>query len=219
MNIVIVGSAGHAKVIIDIVEKEQRFELIGLIDSTRQLGETTLRYPVLGSEEDLNRLCKDESIEGGLIAIGDNWQRHLVAEKISSMIPDFRFVTAIHPSAQIGRNVEIARGTVIAAGAVVNPDSRIGAFCIVNTNSSLDHDCEMRDFSSLAPGVAVAGKVTVGEFSAICLDAAVGNGVVIGAHTVVGAGSVVLKDIPSHALAFGIPARVVRTREGGERYL
>ena len=119
----------------------------------------------------------------------------------------------------VGAGLRVGAGTVLMAGVVVNSDSRIGAHCILNTRASLDHDCIMDDFSSLAPGVTVGGVARIGMYSAVSLGANIIHGKNIGAHTVVGAGALVQKDIPDHCVAYGVPARVVRPRAEGERYL
>ena len=102
---------------------------------------------------------------------------------------------------------------------VVNANSDVGDFCIINTNSSLGHDGNMEDFSSLASGVCVGGNFSLGKFSAISLGVTVIENTVIGEHTVVGAGSLVLKDIGSNVVAYGLPAKVVKSRIVGESYL
>jgi sugar O-acyltransferase (sialic acid O-acetyltransferase NeuD family) len=142
-----------------------------------------------------------------------------MAEKIRLLAPDFTFITAVHPSAQIGREVSIGAGAVLMAGTVVNSDSRIGAHCILNTKSSLDHDCVMDDFSSLAPGVTTGGVVQIGAYSAISLGANIIHGKNIGAHTIIGAGALVRENILDHCVAYGVPARVIRKRAEGEKYL
>lgn len=218
-NIVIIGSSGHAKVIIDIVEKENKYSIIGLLDRFREIGEETLGYKIIGKEEDIPNLIVKHNLVGGIIAVGDNWVRKIVYEKINSMAPNFTFVKAIHPSAQIAKNVKIGNGTVIMAGVIVNSNSTIGNHCILNTNSSLDHDCFMDDFSSIAPNVTIGGNVKIGKFSAVSLGANVIPGVTIKEHTVIGAGSLVLKDVPEFVVAYGVPVKVIRKREVGERYL
>jgi acetyltransferase-like isoleucine patch superfamily enzyme len=105
------------------------------------------------------------------------------------------------------------------AGAVVNPGARVGAFCILNTNSSIDHDCILEDYASLAPGVVTGGGVVIGRYTAIGIRATVVHGVRIGEHSVIGAGATVLHDIPDHVVAYGTPARVVRNRQTGDPYL
>lgn len=218
-KIVIIGASGHAKVIIDLVEKEGRYAIAGLLDISRKPDETVLGYPILGPEESLADWQEPLGITGGIIAVGDNWIRRKVADNMRKIKADFRFVTAIHPDASIGKEVSLGEGTVVMAGAVVNPVSRIGRFCILNTRCSLDHDSFMGDFASLAPGVTTGGNVSIGAYSAISLGANIIHGVSIGSHSVIGAGATVLEDIPDHTVAYGLPAVVVRERQKGEKYL
>ena len=217
--IVIIGASGHAKVVIDLVEQFGELKIIGLVDSDKPEGLEWFGYKVLGSESDISSLMSRFGFEAGFVAIGDNWIRHLVVDKIRAAVPDFPFVSSIHPSASLGRGVRVGCGTVIMAGATINSDSVIGDFCIVNTNASLDHDNELEDYVSVAPGVVTGGNVRVGRFSALSLASAVIHGRSVGSHTVVGAGALVLQDIPGHSVAWGTPARVIRQRKEGERYL
>lgn len=218
-KIFLIGASEHAKVVMDVIEKEGKHKILGLIDSYKPAGEQVFGYEILGAENTLVNLFKNGTITGGIITIGDNWTRHLVAEKIRALLPEFNFVTAIHPFAVIARGVTIGAGSVLMAGVIINSKSKIGEHCILNTKSALDHDCEMGDFSSLAPGVTTGGKVSIGAFSAISLGANIIHGVKIGKHSVVGAGAVVLKDIPDHSVAYGVYAKVVRKRQAGDKYL
>ncbi|MDW7711230.1 MAG: NeuD/PglB/VioB family sugar acetyltransferase [Deferrisomatales bacterium] len=217
-DIVVIGSSGHARVVLDTLEREARARVVGLLDSFRGAGEVCFGYEVLGTEAELPKLFAD-GVRAAFIAVGDNWQRFRLAERARELVPGLRFVTAVHPSAQLGRDVELGEGSVAMAGAVVNPGSRLGRFSIINTRASLDHDGDLGEFASLAPGVAAGGRVSVGAFSAVGIGAAVGHGRKIGEHTVVGAGAVVVRDIPDHVVAYGAPARVVRRRSVGEPYL
>jgi sugar O-acyltransferase (sialic acid O-acetyltransferase NeuD family) len=218
-NIIIVGSSGHAKVIIDIIEKESKFKIIGLLDRFRKVGEETLGYRIIGGEEQLPGFINKYDLKGGIVAIGDNYARYKAAENIMRIVPGFVLISAIHPGANISKYIKIGEGTVIMAGSSINSGSVIGRGCILNTNSSLDHDSVMEDYSSLAPNSATGGNVHINSFSAICIGATIKHGVNIGKHSVVGAGSVVLKDIGNYKVAFGIPAREIRDRKEGDKYL
>ncbi len=217
-KIVVIGSSGHAKVVVDALQCEGRYSIVGLIDAT-QSGAEVLGYTTVGREDDLRRLSKDHGLEGIVVAIGDNVVRARVIERLGAAHPQLGLVTAIHPSAVVANDVVIGDGSVILAGAIVNSGSTLGTGCIINTGASLDHDSRMADYSSLAPGALTGGNCRIGSCSAIGLGAVVKHGISIGDHTVIGAGATVLEDVESLRVAYGTPARVIREREVGEEYL
>lgn len=218
-NVVIVGSSGHAKVVIDIIEKEGKFHIVGLLDRFRSQKETTMGYPILGREEDLPELVTHHGIDGTVVAIGDNFIRSQVTDRIRKLCSDLEFITTIHPDANIGRDVVIREGCVIMAGVTINPCCEVGRFCILNTHSSLDHDSTIDDFASLAPGVVTGGNCRIGAFSAIGIGAALLQGIRIGEHSLVGAGATVTRSVEGYSVAYGTPAKFIRNREAGEKFL
>jgi sugar O-acyltransferase (sialic acid O-acetyltransferase NeuD family) len=218
-NIVLVGSSGHAKVIIDAIEKQDTHRIVGLLDRFRTPGEQTFGYHILGREEDLPTLRAKFDIEGIIVAIGDNFVRSKVVTTLSKIWPQTMFATVVHPNATIARDVSVGPGTVVMAGAVVHPSCSIGQHCIVNASSFLDHDSSMADFSSLAPRSATGGRCQIATCSAIGIGATLIQDVSVGEHTVVGANSAVLKSVGSHKVVYGSPAKEARFRHEGERYL
>lgn len=218
-RIFVIGSSGHAKVAIDAIEQDGEYRIVGLIDSFRPVGETVFGYPILGTEDDLPRLARLHGADAAFVAIGDNWQRSVMAEKLLDRLPGIEFVTVVHPGARLSPRAVLGRGSIVMAGAVLAADTRVGASCIVNTCASVDHDCVLEDFSSVAPGAILGGRVVVGAFSSVGIGAVVSNGRRIGTHSVIGAGAVVLADLPERCVAWGVPAKAVRSRASGERYL
>ena len=218
-RIVLIGSSGHAKVIADIVERAGTHVIAGLIDSFRRAGETAFGYPLLGSEQELPALLRRDAATAGIVAIGDNWQRSRMVERIAALVPQFGYVSAVHPGAVIAPSALIGAGSVVMAGAVLNPGTRLGAHCIVNTSAALDHDCTLGDFASVAPMVAAGGNVTLDEYAAALLGARIAPRRRLGRHAVVGAGALVLDDVADYTLAYGVPARPIRTRREGDAYL
>lgn len=215
--IVIFGAGGHAKVVIDIIEKSGEYQIVGLIDQRKTAGTLLYGYEILGDHSVLAQL--KGSLFGGIVAVGDNWTRSRMVSSIYSVDEKFTFVTAIHPSAEIAKGTMIGEGTVVMAGVVVGSDTRIGKHCILNTWASVDHDCSMGDYSSLAPRATTGGNVRVGSFSAISLGANVVHSINIGEHTVIGAGATVLSAIDPYVVAYGVPAKVIKKRNVGEGYL
>lgn len=218
-NVVIFGASGHGSVILDCIEKEGKYKVLGFIDSFKKKGAKINGYPILGSEIDLPYLMEKYNFFRGIIAIGDNWIRKLVVDRILKISPDFDYVNAVHPKAEIGKNVDIGKGTVLMPGVIVNANSVIGDFCILNTNSSLGHDGRMENYSSLAPKSCTGGNFRLGKFSAVCLGANIIDNITILEHSVIGAGSLVVGNIEDHILAYGAPARKIRNRITGEPYM
>jgi sugar O-acyltransferase (sialic acid O-acetyltransferase NeuD family) len=213
-KILIIGASGHAKVIIDIVELEGKYAIGGILDKNAPKGITFCGYEILGRDDDSAQF--EGRYAGAIIAVGDNFMRSIVAAKVGRHLS---FVSAIHPSATIARDAKIGPGTVIMAGARVNPGCAIGEHCILNTGSSLDHDSTLDDFASLAPGAITGGNCHIGEQSAISIGAVLRHGITIGQDTVVGAGALVLENIPANVVAYGTPARTIRERNRGDKYL
>lgn len=218
-NVVIIGASGHGSVVLDCIEKEGRYKVVGFVDSFKKAGLSQCGYPILGSENDLPYILSAYDVSGGIVAVGDNWLRKCVVNKIRSIVPDFNFVKVVHPSAIIGKNVLVGEGSVVMPGVIVNSRAIIGDFCILNTNSSLEHDGILGAYSSLAPRACTGGNLVLGSFSAVGLGANLIENIEIGSHTVIGAGALVINHIPSEVIAYGTPAKVVRKRKIGERYL
>jgi sugar O-acyltransferase (sialic acid O-acetyltransferase NeuD family) len=213
------GASGHAKVTIDILRLCGGVLIVGLLDDFKPIGFECAGIPVLGSLTDFPALAAEQLDAAMVVAIGDNWRRNKIVERVRALLPTTTFPSAIHPSAQIAADVSIGEGTVIMAGAVVNTGSRIGDFCIVNTRSSLDHDSKMDQYSSLGPAVTTGGNVSIGAYSNVGMGAILLPEVNVGRHTVVGAGALVLKSIPDFMVSYGAPARLIHSRKPGDRYL
>lgn len=218
-RILVVGASGHAKVVLDIFEKQGLHQVVGLLDDFKPVGAQVFGYEVIGSVAEVSQLATQLLVDGLFVAIGDNFIRSQIVERLRSIAPELPFVSAVHPSAQLARGVSLGGGCAVMAGVAINSDSTIGDFCILNTNSSVDHDNRLGPFSSLAPRVATGGNVFLEEGSAIGIGAVILHGRKIGRHAVVGAGSVVTRDIPDQTVAYGAPAKVVRSRTVGEKYL
>jgi sugar O-acyltransferase (sialic acid O-acetyltransferase NeuD family) len=201
------GASGHAKVVIDIVERQGLYEVAFLIDDDPVLrGKDFFGHRVLGGREAL--LPQRGRISKAIVAIGSNRARMAVATWLRTN--GFSLATAVHPSAQLARGVVVGDGTVIMAGAVVNPDSRFGDNVIVNTQASVDHDCVVGDGAHLAPGSTLCGSVVVGHCTFVCAGATVIPNLRVGSNAVVGAGAVVVRDVADDTLVAGVPAQILR---------
>lgn len=218
MRVVIIGSSGHSKMIIDILE-ENNTEIIGLIDDYEEEGNIKNGYKILGDINSIKNYKMDPDIEY-FIAIGDNWTRKIVSEKIFGILPDAKFCNVISKNSKVSKNVDLGMGNVIMPSCVVNTGSKIGNFCIINSNATIEHDNILKDFVSIAPGVTIGGNVEVGQFTAISIGSSIIHNISIGDYNIIGAGSVVVRSIEdSNSIYFGSPAKFQRKREKEEKYL
>ncbi len=218
-NILIYGASGHAKMIVDIILKNNKYTIIGFVDSYKPLNQDIYGYKIIGNLDTLPNLIKEHNIHGIIIGIGDNFTRQKAYHKIEKIAPTLEFVSVIHPSAILAHDIVIPKGVVIMPNAVVNANAKIGEFCILNTKSSLGHDSIMADFSSLASGGIIGGNVQIGICSAVCLRASIIQNITIGDYTVIGAASLVLKSIGDYKQAFGIPINSIKDRDPDSKYL
>ena len=218
-RLVIVGAGGHGLVVRDIVMRAGTYEVVGFLDSGKPLGLGPRGLEVLGPVEAVAELAVKHRLTKCLVAVGQNSVRRACVERIAVACPALRFPAVVHPSAVLASGVRLGEGTVVMAGVVINPGCVIGRHCIINTGSHIDHETHLEDYTSLAPSVVTGGNVIIGTGSAICLGAHVIHAVRIGSDVVVGAGALVLHDLPDLCVAYGSPARRIRTRSPADRYM
>lgn len=200
-GVIIVGAGTYGKVTFDILKLMGR-RTIGFLDDNK-IGGTFLGLPVLGSCEDYKKFSDNAFI----VSLGDLYVR----ERVATMMQGVSWVTPIHPQAIISTlGVEIGEGSVIMAGAVVNPDVEIGRHCAINTNSVVEHDNMIGDYSHISVGVQLAGRVTIGKRVWVGIGATVINDVSICDDCVIGAGAVVVRDIVEPGTYAGVPARRIK---------
>jgi sugar O-acyltransferase (sialic acid O-acetyltransferase NeuD family) len=204
-QIFVFGASGHAKVVIDVIERQGLYEVAFLVDDDLSLkGTSFFGYPVIGGKNDL--LAVNDAPQKSIVAIGSNSARC----KISAWLTEYSFqkISAIHPSAQLSRGVHIGAGTVVMAGVCVNADTVVGDDVIINTRASVDHDCVIGDGVHLAPGSTLCGTVNIGELTFICAGATVIPNLKIGHNVIVGGGSTVIRDVPNNKTVVGNPAKI-----------
>lgn len=191
------GASGHGKVIKEILNANG-IKVEAFVDDNTSVnvcaGRTVLH--------DATRLSPM------IVSIGVNRIRKMIVERLKTNNPTIVFGTAIHPSAIVSPSAKIDEGTVVMAGAVINADAIIGKHCIVNTGATIDHDCVIEDYCHIAPGVHISGGTHIGEGTWIGVGSSVIQCLNIGKDCMIGAGSIVVKDIPDNVTAFGCPAKV-----------
>ena len=209
-KLLIIGCGGHSKVVTDVAESQgysniSYLNIFGCKDSF--LGRKVVNHNPSGYEDAF------------FVAIGDNSVRQRVTSEFLEKNPRAKQSSLIHPTSVVSKDSFIGKGVVVMPLCAINHSTRIGDGVIINTRSSVDHDSNLKDFSSIAPGVSMGGNVWIGERSAVSIGATIKHGVRIGRDVVIGANSLVLSDVEDSCVAYGLPAKKIRERSRGDKYL
>ena len=219
MNVIVIGGSDQGRQVIDAIVARGDHTVVGVLDRDLPGATDVSGYPVIGRDNELGECAERVGAEGFVVAIGDNFARGVVLEREDAACAELTLITVAHPSAVIARDAVVGAGSILLAGSVVSNGSTVGRGVLLGTRASIDHDARVGDHASLGPGATTGGNVRIGRTTAVGLGACVIHGLTIGEHTVIGAGALVLEDLPDGVVAFGHPARVVRTRQAGDRYL
>nr|QLL91157.1 putative acetyltransferase [Plesiomonas shigelloides] len=166
-------------------------------------------WPVVGNSEILlNQVASYANIA---VAIGHNATRLNKYYQLFSQ--DARCLPLIHPSAVVSGYSRLDRGSVVMAGAMINPFSHIGQGCIINTGATVDHDCMIADGVHISPGAHLAGGVEVEQACWLGIGCQIKQLVKIGSNAVVAAGATVIHDVLANQTVAGVPAKPINRKE------
>ena len=218
-NIVIFGSGGHAKVILnEILELKNKYNFFGFVDSLKKNGTKIVSINKKNfSVVDIKNI-KNKNLYG-IIGIGDNYLRYKNFKLLSNQFKHIKWETLISKNCIVKSNVKIGSGSVILSNSFIGSGSKIEDHCIINSSSSIDHDNNFDSFSSTGPGVITGGNVRVKEFSHLGIGSVIKNNVVISENVVCGGKSFVNKNCKKNSVYFGTPSKFIRLRKLGQKYL
>lgn len=203
--VILLGSGGHARVLLDILNL-RNIEVLGYTDIKESKYDLKIKY--IGCDDDILRYSTDKiMLVNGIGSTGDNALRKKIYTDFKHK--GYSFLTLIHPSAVIAKDVTLHEGVQVMAGAILQTGVTVGANSIVNTRASIDHDCLIGESVHIAPGVTLSGNVTIEEDVHIGTGASVIQNVSIQRNSIVGAGAVVIRDVPPFSKVVGIPAKEV----------
>ena len=214
MRVIFWGASGHAKVLKEYLSYIPQYQLVALFDNNPYQSAPYVGVPVYIGERGFRHWIssKDREDIWFLIAIGGDKGKDRVGIHNFLTKENLKPLTIIHPTAFVAHNTNISASCQVLAGASVCVEASLGIQTIVNTNASVDHECQIGKGVHIAPGATLGGCVEVGDFSMIAIGTTVLPNIKIGTNSIVGAGSVVTKDIPDNVIAYGNPARVIRSR-------
>lgn len=211
MKVAIFAAGGLAKVVCEALKLRGQHKIVGFFDDTKK-GQFC-GYPILGKCFQYRNICKKLKIEAVIIAFGYYFldKRLLYYKKIANE-KKIDFVNAIHPKVIVSADAKIGRGVYIGPGVIINTGAKIGDNSVIWSGAIIEHDNIIGKNVFITPGVKTAGYAEVGDNSFIGMGTNITK-VKIGKNVTVGAASLVLDDIKSNKYAFGIPAKIVKTKK------
>lgn len=190
-NIVLIGGGGHCRSVIDVIEQEGRFEIVGVIDTLDNVGKFVSGYPIVGDDSVLPQLLEDT--KHALITIGQvrsPESRMRLFSLLKSL--GFSLPVVVSPRAYVAKTAQIGEGTVVMHDALINACSVVGDNCIVNSKALIEHDAIIGDHCHVSTGAIVNGgaEIKLGTFYGS--NAVSKQGAVIDEYAFIKAGSVVV---------------------------
>lgn len=194
-RILVLGMGGHAKSMVDAIERENKYEIAGYVVNDPNVELLDKRYPILGNDDDLPQLflqgIKDVAV--GIGFLGNNSLRTDLYKRLKKI--GYNLPVVCDPSAIVASGVSIGEGAFIGKRVILNTDSQVGKMCIINTGAIVEHDCQIGDFSHVSVGTVLCGEVTIGMEAFIGANATVIQGRNVADGCIVGAGEVIRKNV------------------------
>jgi UDP-perosamine 4-acetyltransferase len=208
--VIVLGAGGHAKVVIDLLLKMDRVVMAAVERDLLVADRNILGVPVQEESIVLKYSPHDVDLALGIGMPTENpiaglTARRAVADRFRSK--GYRFPPLVHPAVTLGTKANLQDGAQVMAGAILQPECMIGAFAIVNTRASIDHDCVVGDGSQIAPGATLGGAVLIGRDTLVGIGAILKQGIKVGDRALIGGGAIVVDDIGSDESWMGLPAR------------
>ena len=188
--IILIGGGGHCKSVIDVIELEGKYKIVGIVDKLENVGVSILGYKVIGSDDVLPDLIK--KYKYALITIGqiDSAQLRInIYHKVKEL--GFLLPIIISPNAYVSSHSSIGEGSVIMHDVLVNSNVKIGINCIINSKALIEHDCIIGDHCHLSTSSIINGNVVIGSGSFVGSNAVTKHGIKILENSFIKAGSVV----------------------------
>ena len=201
-ELLLIGAGGHAKSCIDVIEQEDKFQIVGLIGSLDEVGTHVLGYEVLGTDDVLPKLLN--LTQYALVAVGQIGVDDLRSTLFSKIInAGFKSPVAISPMAYVSPHAVIGKGSVVMHRATVNAGARIGDNCIINSHALIEHDVIVEDHCHIATSATINGGSIVGLSSFVGSGSTIRESITIGHSCSIGMGLSVRHDLPANSRFIG----------------
>lgn len=210
-DLIIFGASGFGREVAWLVERINKttptWNLLGFMDDAEEIQGTIINgYLVLGKAGDVDKYPDAHFV----CAVGASKTREKIVNNLKSISPNIKFGTVIDPSVELSNLVSIGEGTIICAHSIITVNISIGNHVIINLDCTVGHDAVINDFVTLYPSVNVSGITNIGHAVELGTGMQIIQGKTVGDYSIVGAGAVVVKDIPAYCTAVGSPAKPIK---------
>ena len=210
-DIVVIGAGGFgrevAQLIYDINTDKKTWNMLGFIDETAEKEKTVVNDNVVLGNFSWFEKNYDSNLYA-ICAIGNPRAKYSVIRRIFSY--GISFPNLVHPEARVGKFLDIGQGNVICSYSFISVNVKMGNHIAINPGCGIGHDTIIGDYASLYWNVTLSGYVRLGEGCEIGSKASVIPKKIVGNWSIIGAGAVVIDDVPGDCTAVGVPARPVK---------
>ena len=210
-DLIIIGAGGMGRETAWLVDRINcvvpTWNILGFVDEN-----PLLRGAIINSHKILGGLhCLLSYPDAHIVcSIANAKVRKSVITKVIQLLPQTSFATLIDPSVVMSERVTIGEGSIVCANSIATIDIAIGKHVIINTACTIGHDAVLEDYVTVYPGVNISGNTQIKSCSELGTGMQIIQGKTIGANSVIGAGAVVIEDIPENCTAVGVPAKPVK---------
>jgi len=186
-KVAIIGSGGHAKSCIEVIEGIKNIKIVGLIDNNlkKKIG----KYKVICNEKNILKLKTiTKNLILGIGSLKDNSKRTKIFNRYKKL--GFNFPSLISKNSFISKNSKIGEGTIIFNHVFINSGSVIGKNCIINNKSLIEHDVKIHDHCHISTGVIINGDCEILKGSFVGSGSVVLNNLKINKNSFIKMGSI-----------------------------
>lgn len=212
--IYIFGSGGLALCAVDALLESGQKQITVVAQEAVSEASNELPYSIIQENQ-----LQWEKVKRAFVAIGDNYKRHQLVEKLKAKIAGIQFVNCIHPSVVKGMGSHLGQGIYIGAQSVIGPNTKIGDFCILNCGSLIEHESILGDYINMGTGSVVGGAVQIGHRAILGVNTGVLHGVIIGDDALLASGACITNSVEPATVMMGVPAKIKKRRQFGDSFL
>lgn len=201
-KLIIIGAGSLGVMTLDAVLEMNCYDEVLFIDDNKEKDELVHGFQVMGGMNELEKINVDTDC---IIAIANNRVRKKIAEE-----NELNYINIIHPKAAVSRYAQIGIGNIVLSNSSVDPNVEVFNHVIINKNNSIGHNSTLQNYSQVSPGCSFGGFTELKEGVFTGLGSVTIPSIIVGNWSIIGAGTVVTKNLPNEVTAVGVPARIVK---------